>query len=97
VLAVPRQQQERPGQPFLTGVEQPVDQLLLDPYVPRQHVRDEPIRERRLLVQEAHQLIFVHEEDGAVRGRGRTPHADDVSRAGNRSILGFENLDLVGL
>ena len=52
VLAVPRQQQERPRQPFLTGVEQLVDQVLLDPDVPRQHVRDEPIRQRVLLVQQ---------------------------------------------
>ena len=73
VLAVPRQQQQRPGQSFLAGVEQLVDQVLLDPDVPRQHVRDEPIRQRMLLVQEAHHLILVDEKDRAVSSPSRFP------------------------
>ena len=79
-LPYSRQQQERPGQPFLARVEELIDQVLLDPDVPRQHVRDEPIRQRMLLVQEPHHPILVHEQDGAVRRRGRTAHADGLTR-----------------
>ncbi len=50
VLAVARQQEERAGQPFLAGVEQLVDQILLEPDVAREHVRDKPIRHLSLPV-----------------------------------------------
>jgi hypothetical protein len=33
-----------------------------------------------LLVQEAHHLILVHEEDGAVHRRGRASHAHRLTR-----------------
>jgi hypothetical protein len=46
VLAVPRHEQERAGEPLLAGVEQLIDQVLFDPDVPRQHVRDESVRHR---------------------------------------------------
>ena len=78
LLAVARQQQERAGEPLLAGVEQLVDQILFDPDVPRQHVRDEPIRQRVLLVQEAHHLRLVHEQHRAVCHRRRRPHADGL-------------------
>ena len=65
VLAVPREQQQLSRQPFLAGVEELVDEVFLDPDVARQQVSDEPIRQRVLLVQEAHHLVLVHEKDGA--------------------------------
>jgi hypothetical protein len=53
-LTVARQQQQRAGQPFLTGVEELVDEILLDADIPRQHVREEAIRERGTSVEFAH-------------------------------------------
>jgi hypothetical protein len=44
LLAVPCQQQQRPRQPLFAGVEQLIDQVLLDPHITGQHVRDEAIR-----------------------------------------------------
>ena len=51
-LAVARQQQERPREPLLARVEELIDEILFDADVPGEHVRDEPIRELRLLVQQ---------------------------------------------
>ena len=43
-LAVTRQQQQRARQPLFTRVEELIDQVLFDPDVPREHVREEPVR-----------------------------------------------------
>ena len=80
LLAVPCEQQERPGQPLFAGVEELVDEVFLDADVPRQHVSDEPIGQGVLLVQQVHHLILVHLEDGAARDRGRAPHPDGLTR-----------------
>jgi hypothetical protein len=53
-LTVTRQQQQRAGEPFLAGVEELVDEILLDADIPRQHVREEAIRERGTSVEFAH-------------------------------------------
>ena len=66
LLAVAREQQQRPRQPLLAGVEQLIDQVLLDADVPRQHVRDEAIGERVLLVQQPTICCFVNHEHGCV-------------------------------
>src|SRR5712692_5766856 len=79
-----RASSKSPGQPFLTEVEQVVDQVLLDPDVPRQHVRDEPIRQRVLIVQHAHHLILSPREGSCCpsqeasqwASRWRTPTMD---------------------
>ena len=47
------EQEQRAGQPLLAGVEQLIDQIRLDADVPRQHVRQKPIRQRVLLVEQA--------------------------------------------
>ena len=39
----------------------------------------EAIRQGMLLVEEVHHLFLVHQEDGAVRRRRRTPHADRLT------------------
>ena len=52
LLAVARQQQQRARQPLLAGVEELIDQVLFDPDVARQHVRDEPVGHGGLLVQQ---------------------------------------------
>ncbi len=53
-LTVTRQQQQRAGEPFLAGVEELVDEILLDADIPRQHEREEAIRERGTSVEFAH-------------------------------------------
>jgi hypothetical protein len=44
-FTVARQDQQRAGEPRLARVEQLIDRILFDPDVPRQHVREKPIRE----------------------------------------------------
>ena len=63
LLAVARQQQQRPRQPLLARVEELIDQVLLDADVARQHVRDEAIRQRVLLVQHLHHLLLRDDQD----------------------------------
>jgi hypothetical protein len=62
LLAIARQQQESPRQTFLTGVEKLIDQVLLDSYVSRRHVRDEAVRELVFLVEHANHLFFLNDE-----------------------------------
>ena len=43
---IARQQQQRPRQPLLAGIEQLIDEGFFDADVPRQHVRDKAVRSR---------------------------------------------------
>jgi hypothetical protein len=71
-LTVTREQEKRACQPFLAGVEQVVDQIFFDADVPRQHVRQEPIRERWLGVELPHHFGLVDGQDhGRIHGRRR--------------------------
>ena len=58
-LAVAREQQQRPGEPLFAGVEELIDEVRLDADVPRQHVRDEAVRERRLFVEQPHHRVLL--------------------------------------
>ena len=49
LLAVTRQQQQRPRQPLFARVEELIDQILLDADVAGQHVRDEAVGQGMLL------------------------------------------------
>lgn len=46
------------------------------------------------IAQKAHHPILVHEEDGAVRRRGRTPHADGLTRQASfaKELAGAQHL-----
>jgi hypothetical protein len=80
LLAIPRQQQQRARQTLLARVEELIDQVLFDPDVAGQHVADEPIRHRVLVVQHPEHPGFPDEQDHARRdGRG-APHADALAR-----------------
>ena len=68
LLAVARQQQQRARQPLLARVEELIDQVLLDADVPRQHVRDEAVRQRVLLVQQPRPSAFLSIDAGRVLG-----------------------------
>ena len=54
LVAVACEEEQRARQPFLARVEQLIDEVLLDPDVANEHVRDESIRERGLFVQAPH-------------------------------------------
>jgi hypothetical protein len=62
-LTVPSQQQERTGEPLLSGVEQLVDEVFFDSDVPCQHVTQETICERRRRVELPHHLRFLNRQD----------------------------------
>src|SRR5439155_14194704 len=47
-LAKTRQQEQRAGQPFFAGIEQLIDEVLLETAVPGEHVRDEAVGERMM-------------------------------------------------
>ena len=80
VLAVPREQQQLSRQPFLAGAEELVDEVFLDADGARQQVRDEHVRHRVLLVQQAHHLVWSTTRMAVPRRRGRALHADGLPR-----------------
>src|SRR6266849_6079791 len=78
--AIARQQEQRARQPLLARIEQLVDQVLFDSYVSRQHIRDEAVGELVLLVQHANHLVFLNDQHGGSRNRGRRRHANGLAR-----------------
>ena len=61
-LAIASEQQKSARQPFLTGVEELIDQILLDSDVPRKHISHEPVGERMFRVEHANHLLFFNSE-----------------------------------
>ena len=80
LLAVPRQQQQSPRQPFLAGVEELVNQVLFDPNVSSKHVCDEAVGELVFLVERANHLVFLNDEHGGGCDCGRSRHAPGLAR-----------------
>src|SRR3981081_1924857 len=78
--AIAREQQQSARQPFLAGVEELVDQVLLDSYVSRKHVSDEAVGELVFLVEHANHLVFLNDQHGGWRNRGRSRHANGTAR-----------------
>ncbi len=76
---VARQQQQRARQPLLARVAELIDQVFFDPDLPRQRVRDEPIRHRMLLVQHPLHCFLGDEQDHARRHRGGAAHPDRLA------------------
>jgi len=72
---IAREQEERAGQPFFAGVEQLIDEVFLEPCVPGEHMRDEPVRERVLLMEQADHLPLGNHADPARDHRGRRREA----------------------
>jgi hypothetical protein len=60
LLAVPSEQQKSAGQPFLAGVKELVDQILLDSDVSGKHISHEALRELRLSVEHANHFLFFN-------------------------------------
>jgi len=80
LCAIAREQQQSARQPFLTGVEELVDQVLLDSYVSRQHISDEAVGELVFRAERANHLGFLNDEHGGGRNRGCSRHANGLAR-----------------
>src|SRR5579863_1592126 len=77
--AIAREQQKGARKAFLAGVEELVDQVLLDAYVSRKHVSDEAIGEQVLLVERANHLVFLNDEHGGWCDGGRSRNANGLA------------------
>ena len=77
--AIAREQQQSARQPFLAGVEELVDQVLLDSYVSRKHISDEAVGELVFLVERANHFVFFNDEHGGRSNRGRSRHANGLA------------------
>src|ERR1700731_4798266 len=69
VLAKVRQQQEQPGKPFLTRIEQLIDEVRLDADGPRQKMGNENLGERWLPMDHADNRRFFQGHDDGVHYR----------------------------
>ena len=70
-LAVTSEQQQRPGQPLLAGVEELVDEVSFDADGPRQHVGQELSRKRWSTVKVSRHVLLLDDDDrGQSHGRG---------------------------
>ena len=77
--SVTGEQQERPREPLLVVIEQLVEQVFLDADVRAEHVRDEPVGQLALLVEQPNHLVLLEHEDGAQQSsRSRHPCAAAV-------------------
>lgn len=113
LVAITRDQEERPGQAFLAGIEQLVDQILLDSDISFEHVGDKAIREFALFVQHTKHFQFFNSKSGnrpesngsrdAQKLSSYAAFAEEISRAQNcdHSFFsrrgGHDNLDGAGL
>src|ERR1700724_1981868 len=93
VLAKVRQQQEQPGQPFLTRIEQLIDEVRLDADGPSQKMGNEHPGERWLLMDHADNRRFFQAHDNGVHYRrdrryaprlpGKTSFTEELVRSKN--------------
>src|SRR4029077_11906692 len=77
--ALGREQQQSAHQALLAGVEELVDQVLLDSEVPCQYVGDEAVRKLVLPVEHANHFVFLNDEDGGGCNSGRSRHANGLA------------------
>src|SRR5450631_1414974 len=69
VFAKVRQQQEQPGKPFLTRIEQLIDEIRFDAEGPAKKMRNEHLGERGFLMDHADNSRFLQSHDDGVRHR----------------------------
>src|SRR3984893_11206551 len=91
VLAKVRQQQEQPGKPFLTRIEQLIDEVCLDADGPSQKMGNEHLGERWLLTEQVDNSCFFQAHDDGVRHRrdrryavslpGKTSFSEEIVRS----------------
>lgn len=92
-LAVARQEQQRACQALLAGIEELIDQILLDADIARQHERDETVGELVFVVEDANHLGFFNDERSGGRDRHGRAHANRLGgeTALAKKIAGPEN------
>ena len=57
------QQQKHPRQPLLTGIEELIHQILLNPNVPGEHVMEQQLRKGRLFVEQMYHTCLFQPHD----------------------------------
>ena len=77
--AVAREQEQSACQPFFAGVEELVDQILLNPNVSREHIGDEAVGELMFRVEHANHLAFLNAQHSGGSDGGRSRHADGLA------------------
>ena len=70
-LAIAREKEQRARQALLAGIEELIDQVLLNSDVPRQHEGDEAVGKLMFRVEDANHLGFFDHERGGWRNGGR--------------------------
>jgi hypothetical protein len=78
--AITREQQQGACQPFLAGVKELVDQILLDSDVPCVHIGDESVGELVFGMEDAQQLVFLDHKNGSRRDSGGCTHPEGLTR-----------------
>jgi hypothetical protein len=61
-LPVTSEYQKSASQPFLGGIEELIDQIFLDSYVPGDHMLDETIGERMFGVQNPYHFVLFNDQ-----------------------------------
>jgi hypothetical protein len=94
-FTVTREQQKSAGQPLLAGVEQLIDQVLLDANVPLQHEIDESVRQGVLLVKHPEHFSLLNDQHGAGCNRSGRAHAKGLAcqTAFAKEVAGSQNGD----
>ena len=93
MLAILSEQQKSPSQAFLAGVKKLIDQVLLESYVPYQHMRQEAVGERMFSVKHAnHLFLFDNEQSRRGDGDGH-PHTNRLPRQASfaKEVAGAQN------
>ena len=79
-LAIAREKQQRTRQTLFAGIEELIDQVLLNSDVPGQHEGDEPVGELMFRVEDANHLGFFNDQRGAWRNGGRRSNPNRLTR-----------------
>ena len=77
--AVASEQEQSTGQPFFAGVEELIDQVLLNPNVSREHIGDKAVGELMFRVKHANHLDSFDTQHGGGSDGGRSRHADGLA------------------
>jgi hypothetical protein len=95
LLAISREHQQSPRQPFLNGIEELIDQVLLDSDVSSQHIGDEAVGKLVFPVEHPKHFLFFNYKYRGRCNRGRRCHANHLARqaAFSQKITRAKNRD----
>ena len=79
ILAVLAAELAPPGQPFFAGVEELVDQILLNPNISNEHVSDEAVGKLMFGVEHPYHLVFLYAQHGGGDDGSRSRDADRLA------------------